>query len=141
MPVINTNAREIHCKIIYCGPRSAGKSSSLKFIRSRSAKDKISRYPIKIGDEGALPVDLYFLTLGKILDHRLFFQVLNLPGNSAEEDSCLLRGVDGVVFVADSRLKEEESNKKALSILEEQLSRKIMIFFVCRWLYSIIKGI
>ena len=122
MPFISANAKEIHCKIVYCGPHSAGKSSSLKFIRSRSIKNKINRYSIKTAGENAPAVDLHFLSAGKILDHQFFFQILNLPGNSLEEDSCLLRGVDGLVFVADSRLKAEESNKKALSALKDQLN-------------------
>ena len=120
MPFISANAKEIHCKIAYCGPHGAGKSSSLKFIRSRSIKNKITRYSIKPGGESAF--GLHFLSPGKVLDHRLFFQILNLPGNSSEEDSCLLRGVDGLVFVADSRLKAEESNKTALSALKDQLN-------------------
>ena len=122
MPVINTDAREIYCKIIYYGPKNAGKTSSLQFIHSRSAKGKLDHIPIKSGGTRNHPINLYLLNLGKVLSHQFFFQVINTPRNSPEEDFFLLKEVDGIVFVADSQIKAEERNKKDLEELGNILS-------------------
>ena len=123
MPVINTDAGEIHCKIIYYGPPGAGKSSSLEFIRSRAAGGKLTHIPFSAeGETNA--VNLYLLSLRRVLNHRLFFQILNIPRNSPEEDFCLLNGADGIVFVADSRQEAEERNKKDLEELGKMLSER-----------------
>lgn len=122
MPVINTDAREIHCKIVYYGPKDAGKLSSLQFIHSHSAKKKLTHVSIKSDGKETHPINLYLLNLGTILSHQFFFQVINTPRNSPDEDSCLLKEADGIVFVADSQIKAEERNKKDLEELGNILS-------------------
>ena len=119
MSVINTDAGEIHCKIIYCGPPGAGKSSSLEFVRTR-AGGKLTHIPLST-EGGKNSINLYLLSLKRILNHRLFFQILNMPRNSSDEDFCLLKGADGIVFVADSRKEAEESNKRDLEELSTML--------------------
>ena len=124
MPIINTDAKEIHCKIVYYGPKSAGKSSSLKFLHEHSVKGKLTYIPINIDEKESQSIHLYLLSLGKVLDHQLSFQVLNAPRNSTEEDSYLLKGADGIVFVADSQVEAEEHNKRDLEELENMLTEQ-----------------
>ncbi|MCY4512486.1 MAG: GTPase domain-containing protein [Bdellovibrionales bacterium] len=121
MPIINTDAREIHCKIVYYGPKSSGKSSSLQFLHDRSSMGKLTRIPISLSEKDYQPIHLYLLNLGKVLGHRFSFQILNAPRNSQEEDFYLLKGADGIVFVADSRVEAEEQNKKDLEELKDIL--------------------
>ena len=124
MPIINTDAKEIHCKIVYYGPKSAGKSSSLQFLHDRSTKGKLTHIPINFGGKENQSVHLYLLNLGKILGHQFSFQILNAPRNSSEEDFSLLKGADGIVFVADSRVEAEERNKKDLEELKNMLTEQ-----------------
>ena len=124
MPIINTDAREIHCKIVYYGPKSAGKSSSLQFLHAHSAQEKLTHIPINSGGQDSQSIHLYLLKLGKVLDHQLSFQVLNMPRNSEEEDFYLLKGADGIVFVADSSIEAEEHNKKDLEGLKNMLEEQ-----------------
>lgn len=124
MPIINTDAKEIHCKIVYYGPKSAGKSSSLQFLHDHSVSGKLTRIPIHSGGKENQPIHLYLLNLGKILGHQFFFQILNAPRNSSEEDFYLLKGADGIVFVADSRREAEENNKKDLEELKNILTEQ-----------------
>ena len=124
MPIINTDAKEIHCKIVYYGPKSAGKSSSLQFLHDRSIKGKLTHIPITLDEKENQPIHLYLLNLGKILGHQFSFQILNVPRNSPEEDFYLLKGADGIVFVADSRIEAEEHNKKDLEELKDMLTEQ-----------------
>ena len=124
MPIINTDAREIYCKIVYYGPKSSGKSSSLQFLYEQSTEGKLTHIPIDFSGKDDQSIQLYLLNLGKVLDHRFSFQILNVPRNSPEEDFHLLKGVDGIVFVADSREEAEEQNKQDLEELKNMLTEQ-----------------
>lgn len=124
MPIINTDAREIYCKIVYYGPRSSGKSSSLRFLYDQSAGGKLTQIPIEFSGEDCQPIHLYLLNLGKVLGHQFSFQILNAPRNSPEEDFYLLKGADGIVFVADSREDAEDQNKQDLEELKNMLTEQ-----------------
>ena len=114
MSIINSQAKEIHCKILYFGPEGAGKTSSLHLIKSQSEESKVFYFPLPL----APTVETLAISMGKILGFETFFHIYTAPNSSMEETACLLRGSDGLVFVADSRPEAMEGNKKALSALQ-----------------------
>ncbi len=125
MPIINNNSKEIHCKIIYYGPLESGKTSSLKFIKKNSVKDKVSSFSISLDPK----MEVLVISIGEIFGFKTFFHIYEVPDLNLEEKTYLLRGVDGIIFMANSESKADESNKQSLNelckILQDQ---KIDIF-------------
>ena len=111
MSILNVNAKEIHCKILYCGPDGAGKKSSLLYIKDQYKEDQRDFFILPFKKE------VYGLTLsiGKIFGFQTFFHVYNLSNESAKDNKNLLRGADGAVFVANSDPNEEQNNRDSFS--------------------------
>ncbi len=120
MSIINNNAKEIHCKVIYYGPLGAGKTSSLKYIQKHSEKNKVSSFSIPLES----PVESLVISIGKVLGLETFFHIYSVPDLNLEEKKYLLREVDGIVFVANSEPTAHKSNEQSLKelhkILEDQ---------------------
>ena len=120
MSIINTNAKEIHCKILYYGPENSGKKSSLLYIKNhfKESKSEFLILPFK--------KKLYSLVLsiGKIFNFQTFFHIYNLNNNSPEENKILLNGTDGILFVASSDPKDKQKNINSLTELEKCLKEK-----------------
>ena len=115
MPIINTNAKEIHCKILYCGPEGSGKKSALIYIRDRFEEKKRDFFTLNFNKK----VYCLVLSIGKIFSFRTFFHIYNLNNESEEDNKNLLKGVDGVVFVASSEPKERKNNIHSFAELEK----------------------
>ena len=120
MSIINTNAREIHCKILYYGPEGAGKKSSILHIKKRFNKDKLSFVKLPLKKE------IYALTLfiGDIFNFKTYFHIYNINNESRNENKKLLRGADGILFVGSSKVEDREKNKASFLEMEELLQNE-----------------
>ena len=125
MAFINFNKKEIQAKIVYYGPGRGGKTTNLEYIH-REYKDRIKTEMITVKTKGdrTLFFDFLPLNVGNIHGYSLKFQLYTVPGQVMynETRKLVLRGVDGIVFVADSLAMREEKNTTSLKNLQENLS-------------------
>ncbi len=126
MSLFNYNSREIHCKIIYYGPKGSGKTSNIKWIcrESQNQKAEISSIPLKT--KPSVFFDFLPLDIGRIRGFKTRFHLYTIPGESLFETSqkLLLKGLDGVFFVADSQKEKMRENRKSLTRLEKGLNEE-----------------
>lgn len=120
MPIINSNAKEIHSKIVYWGPEGSGKSSSLDFIESHSSKQKITSFSLDLDP----PLKTLVLSLGQVVGFDTFFHIHACRTAFLEEASVLMRGCDGIVFVANSELTAEKQNRESLNLLNDVMKKE-----------------
>jgi mutual gliding-motility protein MglA len=122
---INFNKKEIQAKIVYYGPGRGGKTTNLEFIH-REHKDRIKTEMITVKTKGdrTLFFDFLPLNVGAINGYSMKFQLYTVPGQVMynETRKLVLRGVDGIVFVADSLAMRKEKNMTSLKNLQENLS-------------------
>src|SRR5512140_2985069 len=124
MTFINYAAREINCKIVYYGPGLCGKTTNLQYIYDRtnpSAKGKL--ISLATETDRTLFFDFLPLDLGTVRGFKTRFHLYTVPGQVFYDASrkLILRGVDGVVFVADSQEERLDANIEALENLQENL--------------------
>ncbi len=125
MASINFATREINCKIVYYGPGLSGKTTNLQIVHQKLPKDKKSdMVSLATEQDRTLFFDFLPLDLGSIKGFKTKFQLYTVPGqvyyNSTRK--LVLRGVDGVVFVADSQPTRMAENKESLINLRDNLS-------------------
>ena len=120
MSIINTNAKEIHCKILYYGPKDSGKKSSLLYIKSNLQEEIREFFILPFKKE----IYSLVLSIGKVFSFQTFFHIYNLNNESKKENEKLFRGVDGIVFVASSDPKDRQSNKDSLLEMEDFFKEK-----------------
>jgi mutual gliding-motility protein MglA len=122
---INFNKKEIQAKIVYYGPGRCGKTTNLEFIH-REYRDRIKTEMITIKTKGdrTLFFDFLPLNVGKIKGYSLNIQLYTVPGQVMynETRKLVLRGADGIVFVADSLAMRKDKNLESLKNLQENLS-------------------
>jgi len=124
MAVINLRDKQIQCKIVYYGPGKSGKTSSLMYIYNiLQSKVKSKMVVIKTEEERTLFFDFFPLDLGKIMDFDVRIQLYTVPGQImyASTRRLILKGVDGIVFVADSQIEKRRENIESIKDLEENL--------------------
>lgn len=112
MSFINPRAKEINCKVVYYGPPFSGKSTNLRQIYALTADGRGKLVSLTEGEDRTLFFDFLPLSLGKVKDYTLRLHLYTVPGQVQLESSrkILLKGVDGVVFVADSQVTRLEAN-------------------------------
>ena len=120
MSVINTNAKEIHCKILYYGPEHSGKKSSLLYIKDHFKEEKREFFVLPFKKE----IYSLVLSIGRIFSFQTFVHIYNLNNESKESNKILFRGVDGVVFVASSDPKDKQNNINSLIEMEDLCKEK-----------------
>ncbi len=127
MSFINYSSREINCKIVYYGPGLCGKTTNLQFIyRKTRPEAKGKMITLATETERTLFFDFLPLALGDIKGFKTRFHLYTVPGQIFYDASrkLILKGVDGIVFVADSQLERMDANIESfdnMSInLEEQ---------------------
>jgi signal recognition particle receptor subunit beta len=122
---INFAAREINCKIVYYGPGLGGKTTNLQIVYEKTA-DKSRGKMISLATETdrTLFFDFLPLDLGTVRGFKTRFHLYTVPGQVFYDASrkLILRGVDGVVFVADSQEERMDANIEALDNLQENLT-------------------
>jgi signal recognition particle receptor subunit beta len=109
MSFINYSSREINCKIVYYGPGLCGKTTNLQFIYSKTNPDlKGKMISLATETERTLFFDFLPLALGQIRGFKTRFHLYTVPGQVFYDASrkLILKGVDGVVFVADSQIEK-----------------------------------
>jgi signal recognition particle receptor subunit beta len=121
---INYAAREINCKLVYYGPGLGGKTTNVQYIYERSAQpSKGKLISLATESDRTLFFDFMPLELGTIRGFRTRFHLYTVPGQVFYDASrkIILKGVDGVVFVADSQEARYEANLESLRNLRENL--------------------
>ena len=125
MSFINYMAREINCKLVYYGPGLCGKTTNLQYIYERTnheAKGKM--ISLATETERTLFFDFLPLSLGEIRGFKTRFHLYTVPGPVFYDASrkLILKGVDGVIFVADSQIERSEANLESVDNLREHLA-------------------
>lgn len=125
MATTNQAAGEIDCKIVYYGPASSGKTTNLKYVYRRL--DPATRGKLitpSTETDRTLFFDFLSVDLGKLAGYKTRFHLYTVPGQVRFNESrrLVLRGVDGVVFVADSQEGRLEDNVRSLENLRENLA-------------------
>ncbi|PKO16996.1 gliding-motility protein MglA [candidate division BRC1 bacterium HGW-BRC1-1] len=124
MPIINYRAREVNCKIVYCGPSLGGKTTNIKAIYSAlPSPHKSELQIIDTNDDRTLFFDYFSLDLAQICGMRARFLVYAVPGQDYYKATrkMVLQGVDGIVFVADSDASRMDENIASLADLKALL--------------------
>jgi mutual gliding-motility protein MglA len=125
MSFINYSSREINCKIVYYGPGLCGKTTNLQFIYTKTNPDaKGKMISLATETERTLFFDFLPLSLGEIRGFKTRFHLYTVPGQVFYDASrkLILKGVDGVVFVADSQVERMEANLESLENLKINLA-------------------
>ncbi len=125
MAVINLKKREVQIKIVYYGPGRGGKTTNLEYVH-QNAKSRLKSNLIKIDTKGDRTLFFDFLpfSIGKIMGYDIRVQLYTVPGQQRYEGSrsLVLRGVDGVVFVADSIAVRRDANLLSFDDLKKNLA-------------------
>lgn len=125
MSLINYAAREINCKIVYYGPGLGGKTTNIKYVYSKINPETRGRL-ISLATEldRTLFFDFLPLDLGTIRGFRTRFHLYTVPGQVYYNASrrLILKGLDGLVFVADSQINRLDDNLDSVYNLQENLS-------------------
>ncbi|HVS62941.1 MAG TPA: gliding-motility protein MglA [Thermoanaerobaculia bacterium] len=125
MTFINYANREINCKIVYYGPGLGGKTTNLQYIYDRTAPDSKGKM-ISLATEAdrTLFFDFLPLDLGSVRGFTTRFHLYTVPGQVFYDASrkLILKGADGVVFVADSQPERMDANVESIRNLEENLA-------------------
>lgn len=127
MSFINHNAKEIHCKIVYYGPSLGGKTTNLQWVYQRTAEDQKSKLiALNTEVERTLFFDFLPLNIGDIRGYKTRFHLYTVPGQVIYDASrrLILKGLDGVIFVADSQIERMEENAEALRNLQANLEKQ-----------------
>ena len=127
MTFINYAAREINCKIVFYGPGLGGKTTNLQYIYDRTnANSKGKLISLATETDRTLFFDFLPLDLGTVRGFRTRFHLYTVPGQVFYDASrkLILKGVDGVVFVADSQKARAESNVESLQNLDKNLKEQ-----------------
>ncbi len=127
MTFINYVAREINCKIVYYGPGLGGKTTNLQYVyQITSSENKGKLISLATETERTLFFDFLPIDLGQIRGFRTRFHLYTVPGQVFYDSSrkLILKGVDGVVFVADSQEERLDANLESISNLTENLKEQ-----------------
>jgi len=121
---INWKLREINLKIVYYGPSLSGKTSSLEYIHSRTHPDRRGELiSLKTREDRTLYFDYMQFQMGEISGLKPRFNIYTVPGQVYYRGTrkLVLKGVDGIVFVADSQINRLDENLEAIKDLNEDL--------------------
>ena len=121
---INWRLREINLKIVYYGPSLSGKTTSLQYIHSRTNPERRGELvSLKTREDRTLYFDYMQFEMGAISGLKPRFNIYTVPGQVYYRGTrkLVLKGVDGLVFVADSQIRRLHENVEAMKDLYEDL--------------------
>ena len=121
---INWRLREINLKIVYYGPSLSGKTTSLEYIHSRTNPERRGELvSLKTREDRTLYFDYMQFEMGAISGLKPRFNIYTVPGQVYYRGTrkLVLKGVDGLVFVADSQIRRLHENVEAIKDLYEDL--------------------
>ena len=125
MSFVNRMSKEINCKIVYYGPGLGGKTANLQYVFAATKPESRGKMiSLETETERTLFFDFLPLDLGKIGDYKVRFHLYTVPGQVFYDASrkLILKGADGIIFVADSQVARTEANIEALENLEQNLA-------------------
>ena len=127
MALINQEAKELHCKIVYYGPALGGKTTNLKWVY-QTTRDSRSKTSDLMEFGMGSPERTYFfdflpLDVGQIRGLNVRFHLYSVPGQVIYDASrrLLLKNLDGIIFVADSQMNRMDENISSLENMEKNL--------------------
>ncbi len=124
MAIVNLKKRQIECKIVYYGPGRCGKTTNLEYIhKAFNNQVKGDMVSIKTDGDRTLFFDFLPLEIGKLKGCDVRVQLYTVPGQVKYNATrkLVLKGVDGLVFVADMQKERQEANIKSLEQMKENL--------------------
>lgn len=124
MSFLNYSTREINFKIVYYGPGLSGKTTNIKTIYEKvKADNKGKLVSLATETERTLFFDFFPLDLGTIKGYKVKFHLYTVPGQIYYSSSrkLIMKGVDGIVFVADSQRERFEANIESMADMMENL--------------------
>lgn len=127
MSFINYSSREINVKLVYYGPGLCGKTTNLQYIYKKTNPDaKGKMISLATETERTLFFDFLPLALGEIRGFKTRFHLYTVPGQVFYDASrkLILKGVDGVIFVADSQVERMEANVESVENLRINLAEQ-----------------
>jgi hypothetical protein len=124
MAIVNLKKRQIECKVVYYGPARCGKTTNLEYIH-KAFKKQVKGNMVSINTDGdrTLFFDFLPLELGQLMGCDVRVQLYTVPGQVRYSSTrkLVLRGADGIIFVADSLEVRREKNMVALKDLQQNL--------------------
>ena len=126
MSMINYASREINCKLVYYGPGLGGKTTNLEHVYSKVTPDQRGKMvSLATETERTLFFDFLPVDLRTIRGFKTRFHLYTVPGQVYYNASrkLILKGVDGVVFVADSQMERMEANVEAMQNLYDNMAQ------------------
>lgn len=126
MSFVNYSTHEINCKVIYCGPGLSGKTTNIQYVYEQTQQDQRGKLvTLSTENERTLFFDFLPLAVGDVRGYKTRFHLYTIPGQTFYEVSrqFILKGVDGIVFVADSQAERMEANIESYESLEKSLDR------------------
>jgi len=124
MSFINHNTKTIHCKIVYYGPSLSGKTTNIQWVYHKTnSDDKSELIELPTDVERTMFFDFLPLNVGDINGFKTRFHLYTVPGQVVYDASrkLILKGLDGVIFVADSQAERMEENINSLKNLQKNL--------------------
>ncbi len=124
MPFINFAAKEINCKIVYYGPGLSGKTTNIKWIYDHvKPENKGEMITLATETERTLFFDFVPIEVSNVKGFKVRFHLYTTPGQIIYQASrkLILKGVDGIVFVADSQEERHDANLDTLDDMVENL--------------------
>ena len=125
MSMINYASKEINCKIVYYGPGLGGKTTNLEIVYGKVTPDTRGKLiSLATETERTLFFDFLPVDLGQIRGFKTRFHLYTVPGQVYYNASrkLILKGVDGIVFVADSQVERMEANQEAMQNLYDNMA-------------------
>ena len=125
MSFVNRMTKEVNCKIVYYGAGLCGKTANLNYIFAATKPESRGKMiSLETETERTLFFDFLPLDLGKIGEYKVRFHLYTVPGQVFYDASrrLILKGCDGIIFVADSQEARAEANIESLENLEQNLA-------------------
>ncbi len=127
MSFINHMTKEINCKVVYYGPGLCGKTANLQYIFEKTnPASKGKMISLATETERTLFFDFMPIDLGTVRGFKIRFHLYTVPGQVFYDASrkLILKGVDGVIFVADSQIERLEANQESMDNLRTNLAEQ-----------------
>jgi signal recognition particle receptor subunit beta len=124
MAIINQATKELQVKIVYYGPAMGGKTTNLQYVYDKTAPNaKGKMISLATETDRTLFFDFLPLELGSVRGFKTRFHLYTVPGQVFYDASrkLILKGVDGIIFVADSQVERMDANIESVYNLEQNL--------------------
>jgi len=125
--LINYVTKVAHCKIIYYGPGLSGKTTNIQYVYEHTQQEQRGKLvTLSTENERTLFFDFLPLAVGDVRGYTTRFHLYSIPGQTFYEISrqFIFKGVDGVVFVADSQAERMDANIESFESLERSLDKQ-----------------